>query len=48
MKQVAIDVKNAGANFYDEAVVIDPSGIISSRTPEDIDAFNKAIVDALA
>lgn len=48
VKQVAIDVKNAGANFYDEPVVIDPSGIISSRTPEDIDAFNEAIVNALA
>ncbi|AMB94033.1 type 1 glutamine amidotransferase domain-containing protein [Aerococcus sanguinicola] len=47
VKQVAVDVKNAGANFFDEEVVIDPSGIISSRTPADLEAFNKAIVDAL-
>lgn len=47
VKQVAVDVKNAGANFFDEEVVIDPSGIISSRTPADLDAFNEAIVDAL-
>lgn len=47
VKQVAIDVKNAGANFYDEAVVIDPSGLISSRTPDDLPLFNQAIVDYL-
>ncbi|MDK6371149.1 type 1 glutamine amidotransferase domain-containing protein [Aerococcus urinae] len=45
--QVAVDVKNAGANYFDEEVVIDDSGIISSRTPDDLPAFNKAIVDAL-
>lgn len=48
VKQVAIDVKNAGANFYDKEVVIDEAGkLISSRTPEDLPAFNQAIVDAL-
>lgn len=47
VKQVAIDVINAGANFFDEEVVIDPSGLISSRTPEDLPAFNQAIVNAL-
>lgn len=48
VKQVAVDVKNAGANFIDQAVVIDKSGLISSRTPDDLPEFNKAIVDALA
>lgn len=47
VKQCAIDVTNAGANFYDAPVIIDPSGIISSRTPADLPEFNKAIVDAL-
>lgn len=48
VKQVAIDVKNAGANFYDKEVVIDEAGkLISSRTPEDLPAFDQAIVDAL-
>ena len=48
VKQVAIDVKNAGANFYDKEVVIDEaSKLISSRTPEDLPAFDQAIVDAL-
>lgn len=48
VKQVAVDVKNAGGNFIDQAVVIDPSGLISSRTPDDLPEFNKAIVEALA
>lgn len=48
VKQVAIDVKNAGANFYDKEVVIDEAGkLISSRSPEDLPAFDQAIVDAL-
>lgn len=48
VKQVAVDLKNAGANFYDKEVVIDNSGLISSRTPDDLPAFNKAMVDALS
>lgn len=48
VKQVAVDLKNAGANFYDKEVVIDESGLISSRTPDDLPAFNKAMLDALS
>lgn len=47
VKQVAIDLKNAGAVFHDEEVVKDDSGLISSRTPEDLPAFNEAILKAL-
>lgn len=47
VRQVGVDVKNAGANFIDQEVVIDDSGLVSSRTPEDIPAFNKAIVNQL-
>ncbi len=48
VKQVAIDVINAGANFFDQEVVIDEVGkLISSRTPDDLPAFDKAIVDVL-
>lgn len=47
VKQVGVDVKNAGANFIDQEVVIDDSGLISSRTPDDLPAFNEAIVNAL-
>ncbi|WP_027108953.1 type 1 glutamine amidotransferase domain-containing protein [Lacticigenium naphthae] len=47
VKQVAIDLKNAGAHFRDEALVKDKSGLISSRTPTDLPVFNEAIIDAL-
>lgn len=47
VSQVAVDVKNAGGNFIDEAVVIDKSGLISSRTPEDLPQFNEAILKAI-
>ena len=41
------DVKNAGATWVDEPVVIDRN-IISSRVPKDLPAFGKAMVDWLA
>ena len=47
VSQVAVDVKNAGGNYVDQAVVIDDSGLVSSRTPDDLPEFNEAIVDAL-
>lgn len=47
VSQVAVDVKNAGANYYDKEVVRDDSRLISSRTPEDLPAFNEAIVKEL-
>ncbi|EXJ24009.1 ThiJ/PfpI family protein [Alkalibacterium sp. AK22] len=48
VKQVAVDLKNAGAHFHDKEVVIDDSGLISSRTPDDLPAFNQAMVNALS
>ncbi len=47
VSQVSVDVKNAGGNFIDKAVVIDDSGLISSRTPDDLEDFNEAILNAL-
>lgn len=47
VKQVGVDITNAGGNYIDKAVVTDPSGLISSRTPDDLDQFNEAIVSAL-
>jgi protease I len=47
VKTIRDDVKNAGANFVDEAVAID-GNLISSRTPPDIPQFNDAIANALA
>ncbi len=44
---VAVDLKNAGANWVDEPVVQDDN-LISSRKPADLPKFNKAIIAALA
>lgn len=44
------DLVNAGANWTDQKVVVDEAGgyrLITSRTPDDLDAFNAAIIDAL-
>ena len=43
---IAIDLKNAGALWVDEAVVRD-GNLITSRQPADIPDFNAAIVQAL-
>jgi len=41
------DLKNAGASWVDQQVVVD-GHLISSRKPDDIPAFNEALVKALA
>ncbi|MBM3132145.1 MAG: type 1 glutamine amidotransferase [Chloroflexi bacterium] len=43
---IAIDLKNAGAQWVDEPLVND-GNIITSRKPADLPRFNKAIIDAL-
>ncbi|HEU5150343.1 MAG TPA: type 1 glutamine amidotransferase domain-containing protein [Iamia sp.] len=45
------DLRNAGATWVDEEVVVDDSGpgpLITSRNPDDLPAFTKALVDALS
>ena len=41
------DVRNAGATWVDEEVVVD-GNLITSRKPDDLKAFNAALVDALS
>ncbi|MFZ0746449.1 MAG: type 1 glutamine amidotransferase domain-containing protein [Terracidiphilus sp.] len=41
------DLKNAGANWVDQEVVTDGQ-FITSRKPDDIPAFNRAIVESVA
>jgi len=41
------DLKNAGAHWVDQEVVVD-KGLITSRRPHDLPAFNRAIVEAFA
>src|SRR4029450_12213631 len=44
---VKTDLKNAGANWVDQEVVVD-RGIVSSRKPEDIPAFNRKMIEEFA
>jgi len=41
------DLINAGANWVDEEVVVD-RGIVSSRKPDDIPAFNRKMIEEFA
>jgi protease I len=45
-KSIVQDIKNAGAEFVDQEVVED-GNLISSRSPKDIPAFNKASLKKL-
>ena len=44
---VKTDLKNAGANWVDKEVVVD-NGLVTSRSPKDLDAFNRKIVEEFA
>ncbi|WP_249423429.1 type 1 glutamine amidotransferase domain-containing protein [Occultella gossypii] len=41
------DLTNAGASWVDQEVVVD-AGLVSSRTPDDLPAFNSKLVEELA
>lgn len=41
------DLKNAGADWVDEEVVTD-HGLVTSRTPADLEAFNKKTIEEIA
>ncbi|HET9152889.1 MAG TPA: type 1 glutamine amidotransferase domain-containing protein [Solirubrobacterales bacterium] len=41
------DLRNAGANWVDEEVHVD-QGLVSSRKPDDLEAFNAKIVEEFA
>jgi protease I len=43
-KSIVTDVKNAGANWVDQAVVVD-QGLITSRNPGDLEAFSAKIIE---
>ena len=44
---IKTDLINAGAIWEDKEVVVD-NGLVTSRSPRDLDAFNKKIIEELA
>ena len=46
-KTIKIDLVNAGAEWYDEEVIVD-QGLVTSRSPDDLPAFNDKIVEEFA
>jgi intracellular protease, PfpI family len=46
-KSIAVDLKNAGGNYKDQEVVV-CGNLVTSRTPDDIPAFNRESLKKLA
>lgn len=44
---IQVDMRNAGARWVDEEVVVD-NGLVSSRKPDDIPAFNRKMIEEFA
>jgi len=44
VNSISTDLKNAGAEWEDREVVVD-EGLVTSRTPEDLPAFNAKLVE---
>jgi len=44
---VQTDLKNAGANWHDREVIVD-NGLVTSRSPKDLEAFNKKMIEEIA
>jgi len=44
---VQTDIRNAGGNWVNEEVVVD-QGLVTSRKPDDLPAFNAKLVEEVA
>jgi protease I len=44
---IQTDLKNAGANWVDEEVVVD-NGLVTSRKPDDLPAFNAKLIEEIS
>jgi protease I len=44
---IQTDLKNAGANWVDQEVVVD-QGLVTSRNPDDLPAFNRKLIEEIA
>jgi protease I len=45
-ESIQTDLKNAGAEWVDEEVVVD-NGLVTSRKPADLPAFNRKLVEEI-
>lgn len=43
---IKTDLKNAGADWVDEEVVVD-NGLVTSRSPKDLEAFNEKLLEEI-
>lgn len=43
---VKTDLQNAGADWHDREVIVD-NGLVTSRSPEDLDAFNTKMIEEI-
>jgi protease I len=43
---IKTDLVNAGATWYDKEVVVD-NGLITSRSPKDLEAFNRKVIEEI-
>jgi protease I len=46
-ESIQTDLKNAGANWEDQEVVVD-CGLVTSRKPDDLPAFNRKLIEEVA
>lgn len=46
-QSIQTDLKNAGAKWVDEEVVVD-QGLVTSRNPDDLPAFNRKLIEEVA
>ena len=44
---IKTDLKNAGVIWEDKEVIVD-HGLVTSRSPKDLDAFNKKMLEEIA
>ncbi|MCM3712814.1 type 1 glutamine amidotransferase domain-containing protein [Halalkalibacter oceani] len=46
-KSIHVDLENAGANLHDKEVVVCGGNLVTSRTPDDLPAFNRESLNVL-
>jgi protease I len=46
-ESIQTDLKNAGAQWVDQEVVVD-NGLVTSRKPDDLPAFNRKMIEEIA